>query len=261
LKTVPSIPVLELIQADIPRLRATAPGAVARSVNWAVRPGEFWVVGALPGTGKTDLLSTAAGLQRPLAGTLRFFGLDTADMTEYELVASRLRVGMIFDTGRLFSHLTVAQNLALPLAYHSVANETELAERVDFILRITSLEPWSSRKPREISRNLHQRIGLARALALSPEALIIDNPLLNTDPREGRWWLDFLRRLNSPDNDFHRSHAIAVATDDFRPWLGLATHFAVLRDKHFEILGGPETLQHSADPLVRELMTSAYGEG
>ena len=84
---------------------------------WTVAAGDYWVVGGLPGTGKSDLLATAAGLQRPLRGTHLLFGEDLARLDEPALIQKRLRVGLVFENGgRLFNRLTVAENLALPFA-------------------------------------------------------------------------------------------------------------------------------------------------
>lgn len=135
---------IELAGADIGRHEGMgmAPGGAAaapvlRAVDWAIEPGQFWVLCALAGSGKTDLLCTAAGLQRPLGGTHRLFGRDVAAMAEGELVRSRTRVAMVFADGHVFSSLTVAQNIALPVAYHQEISPAELEERVASLLALT----------------------------------------------------------------------------------------------------------------------------
>lgn len=243
--------VLQLVDADIPRLQTTVPSTVIQHVQWSVHPNDFWVIGAQPGTGKTDLLCTAAGLARPIRGEQFLFGKNTSEMSEDELVQMRLRIAMIFTTGRLFAHLTVAQNIALPLSYHQSLDRNELSNRVMEALDRTGLAPWQDRRPGQIIRNLHQRIGLARALALHPEVLLIDNPLAGVDPRQGRWWLDFLCKLKE-------SSTIVIAADDFRPWLDIADQFAILKDRHLEIIGGREQVRQSQDTLVRELLTPTF---
>src|SRR5215831_10273784 len=108
-------PVIELIRADVPRSDNPSATPVARDVNWKIDTGSFWALGAFAGAGKSDLLSTAAGLQRPLNGELALFGQSVKEMSEEELVANRLRVAMIFSDGRLFGGLTIADNIALPI--------------------------------------------------------------------------------------------------------------------------------------------------
>lgn len=246
-------PVIELERADIPRAAVASAIPVIKKVTWSIQTGEFWALGAPPGTGKTDLLCTAAGLQRPTTGKHLLFGKDTGSMSEEELVSARLRIGLVFDSGRLFNGLTVAQNVALPLSYHRFCDQAETAAKVAEALQTTGLEDRMDQRPAQITRNLHQRIGLARALALKPEVLLIDNPLTGTDPREGRWWLNYLR-------DAAKQMTVIVATDDLRPWLDLATQFAVVRERHFDVIGGPEQVRASTDLTVRELLLPGIRE-
>jgi D-methionine transport system ATP-binding protein len=252
-------PAIELIDADIPRVRATAPIPLLRDVTWRINRGEFWALGGTPGAGKTDLLSTAAALQRPLKGYHLLFGRDIGQMDEQELVVMHRQVGMVFDSGRLFTHLTITENLALPLAYHADLSKKEIAERVERVLEATGLQGVGQYQPREITRHLHQRVGLARALALEPEVLVIDSPLLGVDPRLGRWWLDFLCAL-------HKGHpllgkrplTIVVSTDDFLPWNDVAARFAIIKESGVAIIGGREDLRQNQETAVRELLTPAF---
>ena len=243
--------VIQLIEADIASAHAPSTLPLIKKVDWTITRGDFWVVGAPPGTGKTDLLCTAAGLQRPSKGQHLLFGQNIEELAEDELVQMRLRVAMIFTTGRLFNGMTIEQNIALPLAYHNSFRDEELAQRVSDALNKTGLSAWAKRRPDQVTRNLHQRIGLARALALNPEILLIDNPLAAVDPRQGRWWLDFLCALQ-------QSATIVVATDDFRPWTDVASQFALLKENRLEVLGGRDAVRASEDDLVRELLTSAF---
>jgi ABC-type transporter Mla maintaining outer membrane lipid asymmetry ATPase subunit MlaF len=252
-------PIIEFISADISRARTASRIPLLEGVSWRIGEGQFWALGAAPGRGKTDLLCTAAALQRPLKGHHLIRGKDTREMDEHELVVSHRKVAMIFDTGRLFPNLSVADNLMLPLAYHQGGSRRELGTRVSEVLQATGLESVRDRHPTEITRNLHQRVGLARALVLDPEVLIIDNPLLAIDPRQGRWWLDFLCQLN-------RGHAvcgkrpltIVVGADDLRPWTDMATDFAVLKDRTLQVIGGREDLRTTREAVVQELLTPAF---
>ena len=243
--------VIQLIAADIPRTQMLSELPVVKDVHWSIERGQFWIVGAQPGAGKTDLLSTAAGLLRPIRGEHRLFGKSTDQMSEEELVQMRLRIAMVFSTGRLFNGLTVAQNIALPLTYHRTLNTEELTTAVSETLDKTGLTFWKNKHPDQITRNLHQRVGLARAMALNPEVFLIDNPLAAIDPRQSRWWLDFLCEIQ-------KTATLIVTVDDFRPWLDVGTRFAVLKERHFEVIGGRDEIRNSQDALVRELLTSAF---
>lgn len=243
-------PVIELENADIPGVQGASALPVINNVGWTIASGDFWIVGAQPGSGKTDLLCTAAGLQRPFKGRQRLFGREVDEMSEEELVSTRLRIAMVFTAGRLFNGLTVAQNIALPLSYHHSWSHDEVAARVAGALEKTGLTPWQNKRPEQITRNLHQRVGLARALALEPEVILIDNPLA-VDPRQGRWWLDFLCEAQ-------KTLTIIVAADDFRPWLDVGSQFALIKERRMEIIGGREQIRQSKDDVVRELLTPAF---
>jgi ABC-type transporter Mla maintaining outer membrane lipid asymmetry ATPase subunit MlaF len=248
-------PVVELIDADIPRAQSPSAEPVVTDVDWSICRGEFWAVGAFAGTGKTDLLCTAAGLQRPIRGHHLLFGRDTSRMHEEELVANRLKVGMVFSSGRLFNQLTVYENIALPLRYHFENSPKEIAQRVERVLEQTGLADLKMKLPVEIPRNQHQRIALARSLALEPDVLMIDNPLLGVDARLARWWLDFLCALNT-----HSSMTLVIATDDLRPWTDNARQFAVLRKKQFETVGDREALRSSREEIVRDLLMPGWAD-
>ena len=144
---------------------ASAQSSGRRSVegiDWRVNAGDYWVVGGLPGSGKSDLLATAAGLQRPLSGTHLLFGIDLTQLNESELLAERLRIGLVFENGgRLFSHLTVAENIALPLRYHRDCSDDEVQQRVKAILALTDLTDEAERLPAQTTRAGRQRAALA----------------------------------------------------------------------------------------------------
>ena len=254
-------PLIELIDADVPRIDSIASSPLIRDVRWAISRNEFWAVGAQPGAGKTDLLATAGGLQRPLKGFHLLFGKNIDQMDEHEIVVSHMRVGIVFANGRLFSHLTVEENVQLALAYHRDAPRNEIAHRVEETLEVTQLTDIRNRLPNQITRNLHQRAGLARALALRPEVLLIDNPLAGIDPRQGRWWLNFLCQLTAGHSAFDKKPiTIVTASDDLRPWLDVARQFAVVRNHKLETIGGSAETRASDDPAVKDLLMPPFAE-
>lgn len=253
-------PCIELIGADVVGAETRHDTVMINKVNWAIRPGEYWVVGGLPGTGKTDLLATAAGLQRPASGTHLVFGRDLYQMHEGEQLNERLRIGMVFQSGgRLFSHQTILENLALPVCYHENCTLEEARSQAQIVLKITELTGFERRRPHRLTRNLHQRVALARALMLEPEVLLIDNPLAGIDARQAYWWLGFLPRLAAGFAEFlHRKMTIVVTTDDFRPWRDQGSHFALVHEKQWSIIGGREALAKSVDAAVREVLAPDF---
>lgn len=253
-------PLIELVDVDVVGAEFRSDTVMVQGVNWPIQAKDFWVVGGLPGTGKTDLIVTAAGLQRPRKGTLLAFGDDLYQLDETAQLQRRSRVGMVFQNGgRLFHQQTILENLALPLCYHQNIAFEEARERVRAILHLTELSGLEKRRPGALTRNIHQRIALARALMLDPEVLMIDNPLAGIDARQCYWWIRFLPRLAAGVKEFlHRPMTLVVTTDDFRPWRDLGTHFALVNAKKWSIIGPREELEASQDPAIREVLAPDF---
>ncbi len=225
-------------------------------VTWTVHRGECWIVGGLPASGKSDLLTTSAGLMRPVAGTVRLFGSEIIGLHEEERLEIQLRVGIVFGNGgRLFNDLTVAQNLSLPLCYHRNCEMGSTDDRVRKILSAMGLSAVAERTPLWINRGLRQRVALARALVLAPELLFLDNPLAGLDPRESRWWLEFLGRLMRDDDLLEgRTLTMVACTDDLQPWSLRGQHFAYIDRKRLIPVGNRIDLSQHDNPALRELL-------
>ena len=255
-ETSPAPPLLELCGVLLAAQRYAAAGE--ETIDWRVAAGDYWVIGGLPAAGKSDLLATAAGLQRPAQGRIVLFGQETEHMGEEELLRERLRVGLVFsDGGRLFNHFTVAENVALPLCYHHNCPVAEVWEPVQAILELTGLTALAHNTPGVIGRSWRQRVGLARALALKPELLLLDNPLASLDLRQTRWWLDFLAGL-SEGHPFMagKKTTLAVTAGDLRPWVEQGRQFALLQQNRFLPLGDKDEMNVSTEPLLHELLVT-----
>lgn len=250
-------PLLELVDASI--ASAQEPDvALVEGVNWRLLAGEYWAVGGLDWAGKSDWLTTVAGLQQPVAGAHYLFGQETAAITEAERVAARLRVGLVFENGgRLFTHMTVAQNIALPLRYHRNCPLEETQEAVEAALAFAGLTNFANQMTSQLNRSWRQRVALARALILQPEVLLLDNPLAGLDPRQLRWWLDILGALNAGHPFLsERPLALVATADDLRPWQAHARQFAMLQRRRWVALGGRDDLSASSDTVMLDLLSA-----
>lgn len=233
---------------------------VAADVDWTVAPGDFWVVGGLQGAGKSDFLLTLAGLLPPRTGGCRLFGQPMPIFDEHRL-AERLRLGLVFDDGHLLNQLTVLENVALPLRYHRNLTRPEVERAARAMLESLDLLPWASSTPGAMPRAWRKRAGLARALMLRPEVLLVDGALSGTDRRHANWWLHFLRALNHGHALLdERPVSLVVTVDDFRPWRAHARQFAVLAERQLRVLGDWAATEASRDPAVRALR-EAFGGG
>jgi ABC-type transporter Mla maintaining outer membrane lipid asymmetry ATPase subunit MlaF len=255
-------PVIEL--ADVSVGAGGRPDTTSlEAITWRISPGDYWVVGGLPGSGKSDLLATLAGLYRPLGGTLKLFGSDVAGLSEADFMTARLRIGLVFEGGgRLFNQLSVAENVALPLRYHSSQPGFGVGERVKAILDATGLTPWAETAAGRINRSRRQRVALARALALRPEVLLLDNPLGGEAFQEARWWRDVLARLaDGHELLLGRPATLVVTCHDLRPWADQGKQFALLKQKRWLAIGGRADLTCRDEPLLHELMATEFGVG
>jgi len=236
---------------------------VVEAVNWRIAVGDYWVVGGLPGSGKSNLLATAAGLNPPLRGILRLFGRDAGALTEEDLLEVRLRVGLVFENGgRLFNHLSVVENVALPLCYHRNCPPSDVRERVAQILEFSGLTPLANQTPGRIRPAWQQRVALARALATGPEVLLLDNPLAGLGPQEARWWRGVLPALLAGHAiTGGRPVALVVTCHDLRPWADQANRFALLKQRHWLPIGGQTYLARCGEPVLRELMAADFKAG
>jgi len=227
---------------------------LATGVNWTVSAGEFWVVGAPQHSGKTDFLMTAGGIMSPAGGEYLFLG-ERMPIFEELRMAHRLKLGFVFDGGQLLGHLTVAENIALPMQYHDRLPTGKIESRVRELLEAMELTPWANSTPVNVGRSWRQRAGLARALALQPEVLLLDSPLTGLDGRHTWWWLGMLDELS-------RGHRIAgsqpmtlvVTADDLRPWRRHAGRVACLADGRLSVLGDWPAAEQSTITSVRELL-------
>jgi len=247
------IPAIEMRGVSAGSL-TNASDEIVEGVNWTVSQGEYWVIGAPQHSGKSDFLMMTGGLTVPRAGEYRFLG-EPMPIFEGPRLDHRLKLGFVFDGGQLLGGLTVADNIALPLRYHYELEPDELEACVTRLLGVTDLTAMANHLPGRIGRAWQQRAGLARALVLEPEVLLVDSPLTGLDVRHANWWLGFLDGL-SRGHSLMGGHPITlvVTADDLRPWRGRAHKFAYLSEKRLTVIGDWPAVERSRDATVRDLL-------
>lgn len=242
-------PVLELLDCTVTAEEEDGRVCV-RGVHWTVATGERWVISGPPGSGKTRLLETAAGLRAPLAGRVRLLGRDPGTLSAREAAALRCQAALVYGRGgRLLSHLTLAQNVALPWCYHRNCPLEAVAEETARLLAAFELEPLAARLPAQVSPAWQQRAALARALALQPRVLFLDDPLEWLNAEHAAWWLNFLEAADPP---WPRPPTVIVTTDDPHPWMRWGRQYAVIRDTRWERLPPEQTRQSPPAGLAAE---------
>jgi ABC-type transporter Mla maintaining outer membrane lipid asymmetry ATPase subunit MlaF len=230
-------PVIQLSGVHVPTRRDPTQVSIP-DVNWTVHENEFWVVGGPQGSGKSDLMFLLAGLTQPIEGSYKLFEQDMTRHSGDDFLPSRLKVGLVFDDARLFGHLTVAENVSLPARYHNDLYMDEAEAWTTALLRTTGVADFAHVTPSNIPRHWRRRAALARALAVRPKVLFLENPLRGLDPRQTAWWLEFVYQLWR-GHDLMRGErmTLIVSTDEFRPWRLPRAHFATLDESTFSTHG------------------------
>jgi ABC-type multidrug transport system ATPase subunit len=223
--------------------------------NWQVRDGEFWVLGGMAGAGKTELISVAAGLNKPLKGLLRLFGKEVQQLEPEAWLKEKLKLGIVFeDGGRVFQDLSVYDNLMLPLSYHELADSNQNHSWVTHILEMMGMSSMSNRLAGRLSRNWRQRLGLARAIALRPEVLFLDNPLGVVDSHHGQWWLAFLDELVKGNGDW-KARSVVVTASDLTPWIDRVNRIALIQERKWKEMDSSNRDSFLQNDLIRALST------
>jgi ABC-type transporter Mla maintaining outer membrane lipid asymmetry ATPase subunit MlaF len=246
-------------KVDVPSTRDTA-SLIVSGVDWTVKEGDYWMVAGLQGSGKTDFLMMTGGVMAPASGEYLLYGEKMPIFDEGRL-ATRLLMGLVFEGGQLFNHLTVRENVALPLRYHHNLAPQAGHEAVSQLLEALELLPWADSTPGAIGRHWQKRVGLARALALKPSLLLLDNPLAGLDLRHLNWWAEFLQALSRGSNLTDGRPVTVIATGaELHPWKDRAQEFAVLRNKKFTVVGTWDQLAKAKDELLHELISTELTE-
>ncbi|WP_280155868.1 ATP-binding cassette domain-containing protein [Piscinibacter sp. XHJ-5] len=185
-------PVLE-VDAIVTRFESAA---IHDGVSFSIARGQLVALIGGSGTGKSVLLKEMIGLLRPTAGRIRMLGTDVCKAGAADMNALRHRFGMLFQDGALFSSLTVAENIALPLREHAQLDDATIAALVGLKLSLVGLDRDScSKTPAQLSGGMRKRVALARALALEPEILFLDEPTSGLDPIGARAFDRLIRTL------------------------------------------------------------------
>ncbi len=199
-----------------------------RDLSLHVRRDEVLTLVGGSGSGKTQLLRVILGLKRPAAGRVRVFGCAWDDGSAKRVRDTRRRMGMLFQNGALYSALTVFENVAFPLRERGGLDEEQVRAIVHGKLSQVELDPRHGLLlPADLSGGMVKRVSLARALALSPELLILDEPTAGLDPDRSERFVALIRRLRDAQR-----FTVFMVTHDLDTLNELADRVAVLAEQH-----------------------------
>lgn len=229
---------------------------VHENLDLDVRRGEILGVVGGSGTGKSVLMRSIIGLQTPDEGEVTVFGESTIDREETESEEIRRRWGVLFQGGALFSTLTVAENVQVPLReFYPELDQGLLDEIAAYKVVMTGLPADAGPKyPAELSGGMKKRAGLARALALDPELLFLDEPTAGLDPIGAAAFDDLTRSLQKT-----LGLTVFLITHDLDTLYAICDRVAVLADKHVIAVGTIDELLALDHPWIQEYFNGPRG--
>lgn len=223
---------------------------VLNGISLSVSRGETLAVLGRSGTGKSVLLRLIIGLEEPDSGSVRIQGEDIAGLALDRMGAIRKKMGFLFQHAALYDSLTVAGNVAFPLEHHRREMPgAERDDRVKQLLAEVGMEGAQDKMPSDISGGMQKRVGLARALALEPEILLLDEPTAGLDPISSGEIDELILKLQR-----ERQMASIVVTHDLHSARTIANRLALLDKGNVVIEGGFEDLQQSEIGFVKEFL-------
>ncbi|MHB8809224.1 MAG: ABC transporter ATP-binding protein [Desulfobulbaceae bacterium] len=225
---------------------------VQHDLNFTVNKGDIFVIMGGNGCGKTTLMRALIGLQRPAAGTVLYDGEDFWQVDQEEQERLKRRLGIMFQGGALWSSLTLAENVALPLSEYTRLPAGRIREIVAYKLALVGLAGFEEFYPSELSGGMKKRASLARAMALDPDILVIDEPSSGLDPLTARRLDDLIVELRDS-----LGTTIVVVTHELASILGIGNNSVFLdAETHTMIAtGDPRVAVQSGDPKVRHFLT------
>jgi len=224
-------------------------------LDLTVERGEVIGVVGGSGTGKTVLLNTIIGLKEPEGGSVSIFGHDMATLSKEEAADVERRTGVLFQSGALFSSLTVLQNVAAPLVEHTRLPMAMIDEIAEMKIAMVGLKPEAHHlKPAELSGGMKKRVGLARALALDPELLFLDEPTAGLDPIGAAAFDDLIRQLSDD-----LGLTVFMITHDLDSLYAITDKVAVLADKRVVAKATVSELERSDHPWIKEYFLGPRG--
>jgi phospholipid/cholesterol/gamma-HCH transport system ATP-binding protein len=232
---------------------------IQRDLNFTINRGDVFIVMGDSGCGKSTLLRHMIGLKEPARGEILYDGVSFWDITPQEQDLLMRRAGVLYQSGALWSSMTLAENVALPLGEYTDLSPKGISEIVALKLALVGLAGFEDYTPSEISGGMRKRAGLARAMALDPEILFFDEPSAGLDPISARLLDELILELNAS-----LGTTIVVVTHELASIFTIGSNSVFLdAGKKTCIAGGnPKTLlAETKDPRIRRFLTRGEENG
>jgi phospholipid/cholesterol/gamma-HCH transport system ATP-binding protein len=228
---------------------------VHENINLCVQRGEVLALVGGSGAGKTTLMRQMLGLEMPAQGTVRVFGEPLHGHDHEKLQSMRNRCGVLFQKGALFSALSVYDNIALPMRELHTLDEDMIRDLVMLKLKMVDIAvQHASKRPAELSGGMIKRVALARAMALDPELLFLDEPTAGLDPELSEGFVNLIQTMRA-----ELTLTIVMATHDLDTLAALADRVAVIADRHLVALGSLTEIVNSEHSFIENFFHGVRG--
>jgi len=242
-------PVIEVASLDI----GYGEDIIMRSLNFSVRKADIFIIMGGSGCGKSTLLKSIIGLLKPLSGKVVYGGVSFWDAEPAEQLSIMRRFGVLYQGGALWSSLTLAENVALPLQMYTNLSPQQIREVISLKLALVGLSGYEDFYPSEISGGMRKRAGLARAMALDPDILFFDEPSAGLDPVSARLLDDLILELCDT-----LGATVVMVTHELASIFAVGNNsiFLDAQAKTMTASGHPKKLlKESTDPRLIEFLT------
>jgi len=223
--------------------------AIYRNVDIQIPRGKITAIMGPSGTGKTTLLKIIGGQLKPDAGSVLIDGQDVPRLGRKDLFDLRERMGMLFQSGALFTDMSVFENVAFPLRVHTDLSEDMIRDVVLMKLHAVGLRGARDLMPAELSGGMARRVALARAIALDPDMLMYDEPFAGQDPIAMGVLVNLIKRLNQA-----LGHTSIIVSHDIQETIGIADYVYLIADAEVIAQGTPEELGRFSSTKVKQFI-------
>lgn len=222
------------------------------NIDMNIRRGQITAIMGPSGTGKTTLLRLIGGQLIPDSGEILLDNKNIAEMSRQELFAARARMGMLFQSGALFTDMSVYENVAFPIRAHTKLSEHLIAEIIALKLESVGLRGAEKLMPSELSGGMNRRVALARAIALDPELIMYDEPFAGQDPIVKGVLTRLIRSLREA-----LDLTTIIVSHDVAETLSIADYIYVVAEGKVQGEGTPEELKNHSSPFVQQFLTGS----
>jgi phospholipid/cholesterol/gamma-HCH transport system ATP-binding protein len=222
---------------------------VLHGITFDVRHGETLVVIGGSGSGKSTMLRTLAGLEKPSSGEVRIKGVDITKASEREMDDIRKRIGLAFQGGALIGSMSVGENIALPLLEHTTLKPSTIEVMVRIKLEQVGLSGFEHFSPSQLSGGMKKRAAFARAMAMDPEILFFDEPSAGLDPITAAGIDDLILSLKKA-----YELSMVVVTHELRSAFLIADRIILIDRGRIVAMGPAEEVKNSQHPRVRQFL-------